>query len=149
MPSQTSPDPLADRASYTHWAREQVRFSDTDMWGHVNNLAFGAFAETGRVMFMRRFFERTSPHRVTFLPVRISLGLLGEVFWPSDIDVGNGIIAIGTTSLRVGQGLFAAERCFGTCETIFVLIDEATRRPRAIPDDMREWAQPYLIPAAS
>ncbi len=128
---------LTTRASFAHWARDQVRWSDTDMLGHCNNLAFGAFAETGRCLFLRKFFQPGSPQRATFLPVKITLGLLGEVFWPAQVEIGTGIAAIGNTSLQVAQGLFEDERCFGTCETVFVLIDETTRRPRPIPQAMR------------
>jgi acyl-CoA thioester hydrolase len=138
MPATTDTKPSTSRTGYTHWASDQVRWSDTDMLGHCNNLAFGAFAETGRCLFMRRFFQPGSPQQALFLPVQITLGLLGEVFWPAQVEIGTGIAAIGTTSVQLAQGLFEGDRCFGTCATVFVLIDEATRRPRPIPPAMRE-----------
>ena len=37
----TVPD-LTSRATYAYWYQEKLRFSDTDMIGHVNNVAFAA-----------------------------------------------------------------------------------------------------------
>jgi acyl-CoA thioester hydrolase len=139
-----SANTLAHRG-YAHWCHDQVRWSDTDMFGHANNLAFGAFAETGRCLFMRQFFQPGSPEEALLLPVQITLGLLGELHWPAQVDIGTGVISLGTTSLRVGQAMFDGERCFGTCDTIFVLIDNASRRPRSIPDSLRDWANLHLV----
>jgi acyl-CoA thioester hydrolase len=145
MPAISAPNPPAARAAYKHWAHDQVRWSDTDMLGHANNLAFGAFAETGRCMFMRAFFQPGAARPTVFLPVQITLGLRGEVFWPAQIEIGTGVLSLGTTSMRLGQAMFDGDRCFGTCETVFVLIDNVSRRPRPIPDDLRDWANTHLI----
>jgi acyl-CoA thioester hydrolase len=99
---------LTRRETFTHWAREQVRFSDTDALGHVDNLAFGAFAETGRCMFLKRFVEKGSVQRAMFLPATLSINFLGELHWPAAVDVGTGILAIGNSSFRYvieGQAL--------------------------------------------
>ncbi len=113
--------------------------------GHANNLAFSAFAETGRCMFLRRFIEKKDAEPATFLPAQIVLNLLGEVFWPAQVDVGTAVQHIGNTSFRFGQGMFDADRCFATSESVFVLIDEVTRRPKLIPKPIRDWLKGYAI----
>ena len=40
---------LANPASFRHWVAEQVRFCDTDMAGHVNNVSIAAYVESGRL----------------------------------------------------------------------------------------------------
>ncbi len=40
-----------DRSIYPHWAQDHVRFQDLDRLGHVNNIAFCVYSETGRVKF--------------------------------------------------------------------------------------------------
>jgi acyl-CoA thioester hydrolase len=136
---------LARRQSYSHWVPEHVRWSDTDLVGHANNLAFGAFCETGRSMFVKHYVEKDAAERAMFLPAQLILNFLGEAFWPAQVDVGTGVLSVGRSSCRIGQGLFDGERCFGTAETVLVLIDEQTRRPLALPDSIRNWLGGYLI----
>src|ERR1700728_1085459 len=145
MPSSTADKRLSQRDSYKFWVPEHVRFSDTDLLGHVNNLAFGAFAETGRCMFLRPFMQNESAERGMFLPAQIVLNFLGEVFWPAQVDVGTAILGVGDSSFRFGQGMFDGERCFATSESVFVLVDEIRRRPRAIPTWIRDWLGGYAI----
>jgi acyl-CoA thioester hydrolase len=136
---------LARRESYTFWVREHVRFSDTDLVGHANNLAFGAFAETGRCLLLKRFMGGESADRAMFFPAQIVLNFLGEIFWPAQIDVGTAIIGVGTSSFRFGQGMFDGERCFATSESVFVLVDETSHRPIAIPASIRDWLGGYAL----
>jgi acyl-CoA thioester hydrolase len=145
MPPSVADKRLIRRESYKLWVREHVRFSDTDLFGHANNLAFGAFAETGRCMFLRQFMGKEAAHRAMFLPAQIVLNLLGEVFWPAQIDVGTTVLGVGTSSFRFGQGMFDGERCFATSESVFVLIDEISRRPTAIPTAIRDLLGGYAI----
>jgi len=143
MPTPTTR--LTRRECFSHWAREQVRFSDTDALGHVNNLAFGAFAETGRCMFLKRFVEKGSAQPAMFLPATIAITFLGEVHWPAAVEVGTGILSIGNSSFRFGQGMFEEGRCFATSEAVFVHVGVADHRPQPIPDSIREWLGGYVI----
>lgn len=140
------PTTLTRRESYSHWVPEHVRWSDTDLIGHANNLAFGAFGETGRCLFLREHLDPQAADHSLFLPVQIVLNLLGEVHWPAQVEVGTGVLAIGNTSFRFGQGMFEGERCFATSESTLILIDEVARRPMPIPDVVRAWLQGYAIP---
>jgi acyl-CoA thioester hydrolase len=128
------------RADYRHWTVEQVRWSDTDMVGHVNNGAFVVYAETGRTHFLRPLFDEGPEHRAMFLLARITVNFFGELHWPARVDIGSGVLTIGRTSMAIGQGLFDGERCFGSAESIMVMIDETTRKPCEIPD----WARARL-----
>ena len=53
---------LTNRASFAYWHREKLRFSDTDMIGHVNNVAFAALFESGRVAFTRAGLKKSARH---------------------------------------------------------------------------------------
>jgi len=136
---------LAQRDAYQHWCREQVRWSDTDLVGHVNNLSFAAYCETGRCMFLKPFVEKDSQQRAMMLPAQLVLNFIAEAHWPQIIEIGTGIISVGNTSCRIGQGLFVEDRCIATSELTNVLIDEHTRQPKPIPDWLRNWLNRYLI----
>lgn len=136
---------LAESEAYRHWSREQVRWSDTDLVGHVNNLSFAAYCETGRCMFFKPFVEKNSETRALMLPAQMIVNFYAEAHWPEVIEIGTAILSIGNTSCRVGQGLFVGDRCIGTSEVTVVLIDEQTRQPNSIPAWLRGWLQENMI----
>ncbi len=45
---------LADPATHTLWRQDIIRFADLDILGHVNNVAYMVFFETGRVAFLEQ-----------------------------------------------------------------------------------------------
>jgi acyl-CoA thioester hydrolase len=133
--------------NYPQWTSERVRFSDTDLVGHVNNLAFCAYLETGRSMFLRQLTQPAAGPRSLFVLADLSMRFLGEAHWPDEIRIGTGISAIGRSSVQLAQGLYVGDRCISTANSVLVLIDESTRRSREIPQSIRDWLETLRIPA--
>lgn len=132
-----APNPLADRAAFSFFKTETLRFSDTDMVGHVNNVAFAALFETGRTYYTHE--ARFPMHPADMQPVlaRIEIDYRAELHWPGSVDVGTALISLGNSSFVLGSGIFLGERCVATARAVLVLIDRATRRPAAIPPGYR------------
>lgn len=143
--------PLRQKTRFPHWVDEHVRWSDTDKIGHVNNLAFAAYLETGRSLFLRHFTTADGPARALFVLGEITIRFIGEAHWPADIDAGTGVVEIGRRTLHLAQGLFDGERCIATAESVLVLLDETTRKSRDIPPEVRAWLEDFLLtpPATS
>jgi len=138
-------EPLRQKAAFPHWVSERVRFCDTDLIGHVNNLAFSAYLETGRSLFLHDFTRPASGPRSLFVLAEISVRFIGEAHWPAEVAVGTGVVEIGRRSVRLGQGLFIGERCFSTSESALVLLDEGTRRSRDIPPRIKDWLESFRL----
>jgi len=129
---------LTQRAFFKHWLTERVRWSDTDLVGHVNNLSFATYCESGRTEFLRELIRRDADSRVLLLLAQSNVCFFGEVHWPAQVDVGTCILDIGESSCRMGHGLFYNERCVGTADALLVHIDETSRKAQAIPAAVRE-----------
>jgi hypothetical protein len=67
---------LSQRAAFPHWLTERVRWSDTDLVGHVNNLSFGTYIETGRTEFLRELIDRNADSRVLLLLTMVAISLV-------------------------------------------------------------------------
>jgi acyl-CoA thioester hydrolase len=52
-----TPD-LTTRGAYPHWRTDVIRFADLDPLGHVNNVAYLTYIESGRVMFSAIWVRR-------------------------------------------------------------------------------------------
>jgi acyl-CoA thioester hydrolase len=136
---------LTDRDTFQSWYREKLRFSDTDMIGHVNNVAFAALIESGRVNFTHNGVITGMPPGLLVVMRHISLDYRAELHWPADIDVGSRLLRIGSSSFAIGNGVFDGDLCAATSVTTLVVIDRETRRPAAIPDAVRAGLEAYLL----
>ncbi len=110
-----------DPASYPFSATTQTRFGDMDFLGHLNNVAYAALFENGRVRFNRSLDERG--RRQTgerWLVAAVSINYLNEGHFPDDVHIASGIGHIGTSSWVIEQAAFQKGICIATCETVLV-----------------------------
>ena len=140
----TQPD-LASRATFPYWYQEKLRFSDTDMIGHVNNVAFAAMMESGRVNYTRSGVIRDLPDDVLVVMRRIELDYRAELHWPAEIDIGSVLLRIGGSSFAIGNGLFHGDLCAATSVTTLVVIGRASRRAVPIPDATRAGMERFVV----
>lgn len=128
---------LTHRGSFNHFTMEKIRFSDTDMMGHVNNVAFAALLESGRTAYGHEFLFPHLPPGVVAVMARVEIDYRRELHWPSTVDIGNRIVAVGRSSYVIGQGLFKEADCVTTGRTTIVLIDRNSRRSTPISENYR------------
>ena len=139
MNTQASPRPLPiealnDPATYRVWTPEKIRYQDVDRYGHVNNVAFTIYAESGRVDFL----EQVLPGSIlgdgtVWVIARLITNFLRQVHYPGEVRVGTRALRLGRSSATLGQGMFVGEHCFATAESVVVLIGSEDGRSRAIP----------------
>jgi len=136
---------LQDRASFSHFVHENIRFSDTDMVGHVNNTAFAVYCEAGRVHFGRILPLRDDSSFGGVL-ARVEINMRAEAHFPGVVEIGTGVVRVGRTSYTLGQGLFVDGMCVATAQGVLVAIDTKTRRPVPLPDNIRAVLLAHLLP---
>ena len=123
---------------------DTLRYGDTDRQGHVNNAVFATFCESGRVSFL--YDEKAqSARRCSNSPiVRLELDFRAELDHPGTVDIGTRVLAIGRSSFRIGQGIFAGERCAATAECVMVLLDPKTHKAKPLTPHLRQWLEGRL-----
>ncbi len=117
--------------SYPHSATTQTRFGDMDFLGHLNNVAYAALFENGRVRFNRSLDERgrrESGER--WLVAAVSINYLNEGHFPDDVLITSGIGHIVTSSWVIEQAAFQKGKCIATCDSVLVYQGaEGTAKP--------------------
>jgi acyl-CoA thioester hydrolase len=133
----STPD-VTSRATYPVWGRETVRYADTDAHGHVNNVSYAAYFETGRTTLVRAAHLPIGP-QAPARPVlaRIEIDYRAEVHWPAELDIGIAVVKLGRSSMTLIQGLFIGEACVATAREVLVLVETATGRSTPLPEEMR------------
>jgi len=146
MRDSTIPDcvDLTDKDVFPFWSQDRIRFADLDLNGHVNNIAFAVYCETGRVEFRESLTERSKPGaKVDFVVVRTAINFIAQGFYPGQIEVGTRVLKIGDSSCTLGQGVFCNGNCIGTGETVWVYADTEISKSLPIPDELRALIEPF------
>lgn len=134
-----------DRSIYPHWAQDHVRFQDLDRLGHVNNIAFCVYSETGRVKFAEDLCPgSTDGSGIGWTIVRLEVDFRQQGHYPATVDIGTAITRLGTSSVTLVQGIFLGERCIGTTSSVVVWTDVQAGKALPLPDDIRAAAQGFM-----
>ena len=127
---------LAERANFTVWNTDVLRLSDLDHQRHVNNAVHAVLFTNGRYHFIQ---HHVRPHRAGDMPlalVRITIEYLSEMHHPGEVECGTLIRRVGRTSITFGQALFKDGKCAAVAESVMVLLDPKTRRPKPLPPEV-------------
>ncbi|MCS6980700.1 MAG: acyl-CoA thioesterase [Flavobacteriales bacterium] len=120
----------------------QIRYSDCDMMGHVNNAVYLSYFEVARVHFGRRHFrDFLDWHSTGFLVARNEIDYLkplllntpqpGVEIWIS--RVGNSSFDFSYHVVDADQGVYAR----GRTVAVYMLLKENRSAP--LPDSFREY----------
>lgn len=131
--------------NYPSRTSADIRYSDLDRQGHVNNAVFATFSEVGRVAFM---YDPERPLAVegrSFVIARLLIDFRAELFWPGTVDIGTGVLKIGRSSFTLAQGLFNDGRLVATTEATIVMVDKETRRSTPLPPQTLDILQGLML----
>jgi acyl-CoA thioester hydrolase len=84
------------------------------------------------------------PDGVTWIMVRLDMHFRAELRWPGTIEMGLGVVKFGRTSVTFDQVVFSEGICVASARSVSVLLDEATRKPTPLTEDILRHFQPWL-----
>lgn len=107
---------------------ENIRYSDTDRQGHVNNAIFVTFVESARVDILYPPEHHLLTPGCEFVIANLNISFLNEMHWPGDVVTGTRVSKIGRSSVTFEHGLFQNQFCTATATTAIVMINSTTRK---------------------
>src|ERR1700709_2924672 len=123
---------------------DNVRFADLAPNQHVNNAVYATYFETGRVTLMKDLKFGLMPSGLAWIMVRLDIHFRAELKWPGSIEMGLGVSKIGRTSVTFDQVVFSESICVASAQSVSVLIDEKTRKPKPLTEEIMAKFQPWL-----
>jgi acyl-CoA thioester hydrolase len=122
---------------------DNVRFADLDPNQHVNNAVYATYFETGRVTLMKDRKFGLTPSGLAWIMVRLDIHFRAELKWPGEIEMGLGVSKFGRTSVTFDQVVFCEGKCVASSQSVSVLIDEISRRPVPLTDEVKKNFEPW------
>jgi acyl-CoA thioester hydrolase len=129
---------------YPYRLSDNVRFADLDPNQHVNNAVYATYFETGRVTLMKDRSFGLMPPGLAWIMVRLDIHFRAELRWPGAIEMGLGVARFGRTSVTFDQVVFCAGTCVASAQAVTVLIDETSRKPTPLTEEIIGNFRPWM-----
>jgi acyl-CoA thioester hydrolase len=142
-----SEETLPERANFPVLRTVATRWSDEDVYGHVNNVMFYAYFDTAVNGYLIEA-SGTDIRRLHAIGVvaETSCRFLRELNFPGDVEAGLAVTELGATSVTYEIALYQGEdsRPAGLGQFVHVYVDESTRKPTPVPQVIRMAVDPLL-----
>jgi YbgC/YbaW family acyl-CoA thioester hydrolase len=138
----TPPSPAAK----VYEADLQLRFGDTDAMGHVNNAKIVTYLETGRMRFFADVLGAERVEDIRFILAEVSCRYRIPILLHDRARVRMRITDLSRSAFRFRYEIVdpGDGRVFVEAETVQVMYDYATGRPRPVDDDFLRKARDYI-----
>lgn len=115
-----------------------VRFSDVDVYGHVNNVKYFEYYQEARIAFLSMMRQPAEPDHSTVL-ARLDVDYKRPIlFRPEPYVVETRVTRVGTSSFGLDSEIRDGDTVLSRAQAVLVAFDLTTQRSRALTDDERQ-----------
>lgn len=123
----------------------QLRFSDVDRFGHVNNSVYFSLFDMCKTRYFNDVVGTDIFDRMAPVVVHIEANFISPVFFPDEIVIDTSIVKIGNKSFTLMQRALNQRteevKCY--CETVMVMMDTVTNQSVEIDPEFRTKVSSY------
>lgn len=126
----------ADPAAYAHRFPLAVRWGDMDAYGHVNNVSFLRYLESGRVAYAHAVYDRSiKADGENIILADTQCSFKHQLHYPAEITILSRTTRVGRTSMTMEQMILLApnDALVATSRSILVWFDFVRQRPAPVP----------------
>ncbi|MBE6281326.1 MAG: acyl-CoA thioesterase [Bacteroides sp.] len=117
----------------------QIRFSDVDQFGHVNNSVYFSLYDLAKTTYVNDVLGNANWGEMAIVVANISANFFTPVFFSDKVEIETSVVQLGNKSFTLLQRAVSAEtrevKC--ECRTVMVLYDLILKEPMQIPDEYK------------
>lgn len=135
-----NPHNLPNLSEFKHETDLQIRFSDVDVLGHVNNTVYLSFYDTGKAWFFSKIHERLIEwQKVETVIANVDCCYISPIFFGEEVAVHTRCLSISEHSFKLQQviALKGTGEIKSACETVMVCFDPLSQQSIPMPDHWR------------
>ena len=135
-----SKENIETRDRYPHFLSIQTRWSDNDIYGHVNNVTYYSYFDTVVNCFLiDQGGLDIEPDSVIGVAVETMCKFNKPLAYPEVLEAGLRVGKLGNSSVRYEIGIFqeGAAEAAAMGHFVHVFVDRATGKPAPIPEAIR------------
>lgn len=115
----------------------QLRFSDVDQFGHVNNSVYFSLYDLAKTTYIHEVLGTTDLRKLAIVVANINANFFAPVFFGEQLEIDTAVIHLGNKSFTLLQRAVVPEtneiKC--ECRTVMVAYDLEAGTPRVIPEE--------------
>lgn len=144
-----SDDRAETRDRYRHYLAVQTRWSDNDIYGHVNNVTYYSYFDTVVNCFLiAEGGLDIAGGAVIGIAVETMCRFKKPIAYPEALEAGLRVGKLGNSSVRYEIGIFreGENEAAAWGHFVHVFVDRATNAPMPIPGPIREALARIMAP---
>jgi acyl-CoA thioester hydrolase len=124
---------------FHHQMPAQLRFSDVDRFGHVNNSVYFSLFDMCKTRYFFDVVGKDFLEKMSTVIVHIDANFISPVYFPDEIVIQTAISKLGHKSFTVIQRAInkRTEDVKCECETVMVMVDNDAKQSVEISNDFR------------
>lgn len=142
-PAKPQPEP---RSAYRAFRTIATRWMDNDAYGHVNNVVYYSWFDTAVNAYLIEQGALDIHRGETIgLVIETQCNYFESLAFPQTVQVGIRVARLGTSSVRYEVGIFGeGDRTAAKGHFVHVYVDKLTRRPTALPPQLKSVLETLL-----
>jgi len=118
----------------------QIRMTDLDPFGHVNNGVIYSYYDIGRISYLKHLHEETDWGKMDKVVVHTECDFIESILFEDDIRVETKIVDIGNKSVKMLQRIVdnRTSNIKSTCFSVMSGYDRSTNCSKTIPSAFKE-----------
>ncbi len=124
----------------------QIRMTDLDPFGHVNNGVIYSYYDLGRLDYLNQINEDTRWDKMDKVVVRTECDFMESILFLDDLSVETKIIGIGTKSVKMIQRIIDNNntgKIKSTCLSIMSGYDKENNTSKEISKEFKEKVETF------
>lgn len=140
--------PEMEKKDFKHKVPVQMRFSDVDGFGHVNNGVYSDYYDLGRMYYLRDVLGWLPGHTKRddqLVVVSTNTDFIGQILLGQSIYVLTRVYKLGNKSLKMVQWLVeeGSDKPLSVCESVMAGFRRSEGVSFVLPDDWRMAIREY------
>jgi len=113
----------------------ELRFSDFDLYGHVNNVAYFTLLEAVRVKMLKGVFKELTDNDLYLLVAHAECDYKLPIEFNDELTISATITRMGNTSFDIDYRLYSGnDKTYATARTVMVCFDNLRKSPVTVPE---------------
>ena len=129
-----------EEIQFRHRLPVQIRFSDVDQFGHMNNSVYFSLYDLAKTAYLSDVFGTLVWDQLGIVVANINADFLAPVFFTDRLEIETAVTHLGHKSFTLCQR--AVDRATGIvkcqCRTVMVAYDTAAKVPVEVPASFKE-----------
>nr|QIM09917.1 acyl-CoA thioester hydrolase [uncultured Prevotella sp.] len=124
------------QVTFSHQIPAQLRFSDVDRFGHVNNSVYFSLFDMSKERYFMDVVGKNALQQVSIVVANINANFLAPIYYPDEIVIQTSVVHLGNKSFTLRQRAVNVRtkevKC--DCRTVMVCFDMNDKVSIPMPD---------------